>query len=219
MKRYITIFGFAIMTLSVFGQIDTPNGTGTRIDAQDNTGAFPSLSEPRDKPSLSNTNNRFMTKDEDTTDLEEKKEKDFSMNTDNGLKTKKYDYKPSWLTKDKSMESIPSGDQPLGSFTTSSNTVEILCRDHQYVDGDQVKILVNEKAVVHRVHLREEFQVFVIKLKEGDNVISFEALNQGSSGPNTAHFRVFDENNSLVTENQWNLATGAKGNLLIRKKE
>ena len=50
-----------------------------------------------------------------------------------------------------------------------------------------------------------------------DNKIDFVALNQGSSGPNTAELRIYDDNKKLLSSNQWNLATGSKATLIIVK--
>ena len=49
------------------------------------------------------------------------------------------------------------------------------------------------------------------------NKIVIKALNQGTSGPNTAAFKVFNANGSLISSNEWNLATGAKATLVIAK--
>ena len=48
--------------------------------------------------------------------------------------------------------------------------------------------------------------------------IDFVALNQGDSGPNTAELRIYDDNDILISSNQWNLATGAKATLIIVKQ-
>ena len=51
----------------------------------------------------------------------------------------------------------------------------------------------------------------------GFNIIDFVALNQGSSGPNTAEVRVYDDAGNLVGNNRWNLATGVKATYIIYK--
>ena len=51
----------------------------------------------------------------------------------------------------------------------------------------------------------------------GFNVIDFVALNQGSSGPNTAEVRVYDDIGNLVGNNRWNLATGVKATYIVYK--
>ena len=47
--------------------------------------------------------------------------------------------------------------------------------------------------------------------------IDFVALNQGSSGPNTAEVRVYDDIGNLVGNNRWNLATGVKATYIVYK--
>ena len=63
-------------------------------------------------------------------------------------------------------------------------------------------------------------QVFQVLnfLLQGFNKIDFTALNQGSSGPNTAELRVFDDSNLLISSNQWNLSTGATATFIVVKK-
>ena len=49
--------------------------------------------------------------------------------------------------------------------------------------------------------------------------MDFVALNQGSSGPNTAAFSVFDDAGRLITSNEWNLTTGIKASIVVIKEE
>ncbi|MDD7914549.1 hypothetical protein [Polaribacter ponticola] len=111
----------------------------------------------------------------------------------------------------------PKIDQDLGSFRTGSKSVNIICRDYQYPDGDRVTIFINNIPVVHNITLRSSFQKFNIPLEIGLNTISIKALNQGTSGPNTAAFKVYSANGKLISSNEWNLATGAKATLVIAK--
>ena len=112
---------------------------------------------------------------------------------------------------------FPKVDQDLGSFRTDSKNVTIICRDFQYPDGDMVTILVNNIPVIINITLRQNYQKFTIPLAIGINRISFRALNQGSSGPNTAAFKVYDDSDNLISSNEWNLATGAVATILIAK--
>ncbi len=108
-------------------------------------------------------------------------------------------------------------DQYLGGFSSTSESVTIVCRDFQYPDGDTVTIYVNDVAVVRNIVLTNSYQQFTLPLEEGLNVISFMALNQGTSGPNTAAFMVFDDQAKVISSNEWNLATGAKATLSIAR--
>jgi len=111
----------------------------------------------------------------------------------------------------------PKIDQDLGSFRTNSKSVNIICRDFQYPDGDRVTILINDIPVIQNIVLEQSYQKFNIPLDIGINRIAFKALNQGSSGPNTAAFKVYNDAGMLLSSNEWNLATGAKATLVIAK--
>lgn len=112
---------------------------------------------------------------------------------------------------------IPKIDQDLGSYRSNSKSVNIICRDYQYPDGDRVTIIVNDVPVIYNITLRQSYQKFNIPLRVGLNKIVIEALNQGTSGPNTAAFKVFNDEGVLISSNEWNLATGAKATLIISK--
>lgn len=109
-------------------------------------------------------------------------------------------------------------NQSFGEYKTKSNTVKILCHDHMYVDGDIVKVYINNMVVAARVELTDGYRKIEIGLTPGFNKIEFEALNQGTSGPNTAEFSIFDDKGTLITNNQWDLATGFKGSVMIIKE-
>ncbi|WP_299012434.1 hypothetical protein [uncultured Polaribacter sp.] len=113
----------------------------------------------------------------------------------------------------------PVIDQDLGSIRTKANSVNIICRDFQHPDGDRVTIMVNDKPVVNNIVLRRSYQSFNIPLELGINKIAFVALNQGTSGPNTAAFKVYNDTGVLISSNEWNLATDAKATLVVAKYE
>ena len=106
----------------------------------------------------------------------------------------------------------------LGDVSTGSEYVNILCRDFESVDGDRVRILVNDSIVIYNLYLDNSFAGFKLPLNKGFNKIDFTALNQGESGPNTAELRVFDDNQKLISSNQWNLSTGATATFIVVKQ-
>lgn len=108
-------------------------------------------------------------------------------------------------------------DKYLGGFSSTSESITIVCRDFQYPDDDTVTIYLNESPVIQNIVLTSSFQQFTLPLKKGLNVISFKALNQGYSGPNTASFMVIDAKGNVISSNEWNLATGAKATLSIAR--
>lgn len=109
-------------------------------------------------------------------------------------------------------------DQYLGDVRNNGEFVEIIFRDHESPDGDRIKILLNDVVVIPDVMLMERFRSANIDLVEGFNKIDFVALNQGSSGPNTAEVRIYDDAGSLIASNRWNLATGVKATYIVVKE-
>ncbi|WP_394421689.1 hypothetical protein [Tenacibaculum mesophilum] len=117
------------------------------------------------------------------------------------------------------MYQYPVIDQDLGSFSTKSKSVNIICRDYQYPDGDKVTIYINDVPVVSNLILRQRYQSFNIPLDKGINTIKIVALNQGTSGPNTAAFKIYNDAGMLISSNEWNLATGAKATIIVAKEQ
>jgi hypothetical protein len=110
------------------------------------------------------------------------------------------------------------GNQFFGEVRSKSKFVQIMARDFEYADGDRIKIMVNDVTVVDEITLTNDFKGITLTLKEGFNKIDFEALNQGTSGPNTAEFRIYDDKEIQISGNQWNLATGFKASIIIVKE-
>ena len=108
-------------------------------------------------------------------------------------------------------------DQFLGEIRNDGEYVSIILRDHEYPDGDLIKVQINEEVVMPAILLTEKAKGFKLDLKSGFNVVDFVALNQGSSGPNTAEIIVYDDQGKLVGTNRWNLATGVKATYIIYK--
>lgn len=121
-----------------------------------------------------------------------------------------------WNGKDVSVKKFQTSLE-LGKLETSSKSIRIICRDHSYVDGDRVKLYVNEQVIRRSITLRGGYYSVDVNLKEGFNRIDIEALNQGSSGPNTAEFKVLDENGIVLADKEWNILTGYIATLVVMR--
>tara|TARA_B100000459_G_scaffold134888_1_gene90770 strand:+ start:16 stop:630 length:615 start_codon:yes stop_codon:yes gene_type:complete len=204
MKKTIIIIFFLLSTVS-YSQIENQN---RKID----------IAPPKTKTVLPNVTllnpNAFTIKKEERKDLPKgmmNNNKEYFLNPGDAYVKK--------LNKEK--EKNPNnylGNAYLGDVATVSDAANIVCRDFEYVDGDRVRIMVNDEIVVQNLTLDSSFRGINLKLGEGFNKIDFIALNQGDSGPNTAELRIYDDNKKLISSNQWNLATGAKATLIIVKK-
>jgi len=96
----------------------------------------------------------------------------------------------------------------LGTIESSTKFVKVEFRDHGLVDGDRVRIYLNEQVVDANITLKGLSSFITIPLQKGYNRIDFKALNQGAVGPNTAQFFVYDDKGALVKTQAWNLTAG-----------
>lgn len=108
-------------------------------------------------------------------------------------------------------------DQFFGDFRITGKKANIRCRDHEYPDGDRVRVFVNGIVFIPSLLLTGGYKSFDVPLVEGINKIEFVALNQGESGPNTAEFQVFDDNGVEVSSKKWNLLTGVTASIILIK--
>ncbi|TCK69281.1 hypothetical protein DFQ05_0801 [Winogradskyella wandonensis] len=141
----------------------------------------------------------------------EELERPFSMIAGDGLRNPGELFEERWR-KDLQRSGVVKymSDQFLGQYNIDTEFVNIVCRDHQYPDGDRVSVSVNDEIVYPNVLLTSQYRRLKINLTEGINVINIKALNQGDSGPNTAEFVVYDDKGTVVSSKEWNLLTGVK---------
>ncbi|MFK7813700.1 MAG: hypothetical protein AB8B59_14495 [Maribacter sp.] len=109
-------------------------------------------------------------------------------------------------------------DQNLGEIKSNGKFVGVVARDHEFVDGDRVKIYLNETVIDHNMLLTGAFKGVNIDLNKGFNRITFEALNEGSSSPNTAQVDVYDDQGQLIYSNKWLLSSGSRASLVVTKQ-
>ncbi len=211
MLRFILWIPFVMFLYdSVHAQIES---TGVILPTLSNTNENNTLSS-----NTPNINSDFSLPeiDQSRTDFR-KKDKPWSMSLDQGFFEPTLEFTPKAFTKEKEIKESYKSDQYLGDFKSTSAFVNLIYRDHQTVDGDMVRIYLNNDVIRSEVFLSAGFQGFTIDLNKGFNKIDIEALNQGESGPNTAEFRLYNDEQELVTANEWNLTTGVKATIIIVK--
>lgn len=221
MKNFLLIL-LGFISLPGFSQVDNPTApvkAPGELMAPKTASESSSYLKISGNHSLSSKKGIFSTESKPLK-LGEKEEKSFSMRTDdNGLMTfKGKDFTPKAFTKDKEAREEFRRDQYLGDFKTTGVFVELYCRDHEYIDGDKVKITVNGVVINRNMSLGATYTPIMVRLDSGLNNIEFEALNQGTSGPNTAELRVYDDQGKEVIRKEWNLITGARANLVVVKQ-
>ena len=131
--------------------------------------------------------------------------------------------KPTWkirqdFSEGKNKNSDLNRDFFLGNIETRSNYVMIKCRDHEYVDGDRIRLMLNGSVIHPNIILNSSYYSVDIDLEDGYNNIDFVALNEGQSSPNTAQLVVLDQFGNEISNKSWLLSTGYKAKLVIFKK-
>jgi hypothetical protein len=152
-------------------------------------------------------------------ELDLNKRRNISMVPNNTLRHRGKDFEKKYNKKEGESEQLKAlrGDQYLGGFKSNGEFVNIVCRDHEYVDGDRVQILVNDKVVHPNILLDGRYRGYKIDLEKGFNKIEFKALNEGESSPNTAELHVYNDKKQLISANQWLLRTGYKASIVVVK--
>ena len=75
-------------------------------------------------------------------------------------------------------------NQYMGDYRIKGGKARIIFRDHEYPDGDRVRILHNDQVIQPNVLLVERFKGLSVSLVDGFNKIDFVVLNAGEFGPN-----------------------------------
>lgn len=221
-KPFIFV-GFMLCVTNIVAQIDAPRKSieigGTQDnDIQRSVFVSPENSLESIRSGTLSIKSRVKLSDPMNADLK----KNIRFNQGNQFAQKEYTALTNKLNKtyeksDRPIRPEYLSNQYLGDFKSGSKFVKFLYRDHEYVDGDRVRVYINDHVIHPNILLTGEFQGFYIDLEKGFNKIDIEALNQGESGPNTAQFVMYDDNKQVISSNVWNLATGVKATVIIVK--
>ena len=226
MKYSFTLIIILIASISLNAQIDSSEGSAMSI---------PAVEEEKETPSTPEnqiTNNGLSTPNPDKVNgltvpkqkALERPKKEFSMfgeefGNPGELYEKQVKKHLKYTEENKEAQNNGSTvNQYLGDVKTKVDRVNIIYRDHQYPDGDLIRVFVNDDVAQPSVLLRSTFRGFKLNLVKGFNKIDFLALNQGESGPNTAEFQILDDDGNVISTNVWNLATGVKATIIVIKE-
>ncbi len=107
-------------------------------------------------------------------------------------------------------------DQHFGDIRTKTTFLVFKFRDFGRVDGDVVRLLVNDKVLIPEVVLTGGFKTFKLPVAFNEIYrIDFMALNMGAVGVNTAQLIILDDKSDVLLNNQWWLFTGFKATVVI----
>lgn len=214
MNRIIPLISIFLLPLTVAAQSDIPKTKPLKIEAENNLDikSSPNKGTALNMPSILDKKSNINFKDS-------MNQRNIKMLPDTELKQAGHDLKidPKVGEKEKGSSGKHYGDMYLGDVKSNGKFVGIVCRDHEYVDGDRVRIFANGNVIDPNMYLTGSFKGVNLNLEKGFNRLDFEALNQGSSGPNTAQVDVYDDQGQLIYSNKWLLSTGSKASLIIVK--
>ena len=215
-NRFILIFCFIAFGFSLNAQVTDKDKRNIRISAvksKKEKDSIPEKTKVAPKKNLKadgNISDKNKTAKISRTNVKEL-ERPFSMTGGDGLKSPSEIFEQRWR-KEAQATGIRRfmSDQFLGQYDIDTEFVNIVCRDHEYPDGDRVSVSLNGKVVYPNIRLSSQYRRLKIDLIQGINKIDIIALNQGDSGPNTAEFVVYDDKGNVVSSKEWNLLTGVK---------
>ncbi|WP_290468453.1 hypothetical protein [Lacinutrix sp. MedPE-SW] len=224
MKIYLLTFFLFCSIIGVNAQIDSENRSiaipAENVDdpLEDDEIIIQPVKKNDEKPEKEDDIKETLSKEEQ---MSISKRKEFSMVHDDKLRGSAELYGKQLknalqLREDEYREEGRKVNQFFGKYLTKSKYQDVLLRDFGAEDGDLVRIWVNGTIVNSRIVLSNANKNFTLTLQPGENVVEFEALNQGTSGPNTAGFAVFEKTtgNKLLSS-QWNLLTGVRGTFTV----
>jgi len=221
MKFSLSFIVFLFISLQVFAQQAESENTSIKIPAietkeKDSTNTKFSINPEIKKP-LPNPNGTINNK---PLPIGKPKE-EFSMIDNSTLRDPGELFEERWNKKavEQGIKMEAMSDQFLGDFKSNGTHVNIMCRDHEFPDGDLVRVYVNDEIFIPSLLLTSGYKSFDVPLTIGFNKIVFLALNQGESGPNTAEFDVYDDNGVLISSKKWNLLTGVSAIIIVAKEE
>ena len=215
-NRFILIFCFIAFGFSLNAQVTDKDKRNIRISAvksKKEKDSIPEKTKVAPKKNLKadgNISDKNKTAKISRTNVKEL-ERPFSMTGGDGLKSPSEIFEQRWR-KEAQATGIRRfmSDQFLGQYDIDTEFVNIVCRDHEYPDGDRVSVSLNGEVVYPNIRLSSQYRRLKIDLIQGINKIDITALNQGDSGPNTAEFVVYDDKGNVVSSKEWNLLTGVK---------
>ena len=221
LKSTLIVFSMLCATM-VYSQVKDKKTKSIRIPAEKSDKEKDSIPlRIKVAPKLEKEDDKNSGSKNDTKNFKMKEsETPFSMVYDDGLKSPGEIYEKRWkkeLVKGGVIKTM--SDQFLGEHNVDTKFVNIVCRDHEFPDGDRVQIVLNGFIVKHNLLLTNSYRRVEVNLAEGKNIVDIIALNQGDSGPNTAEFVVYDDAGKVISSKEWNLLTGVKARIIFNNQK
>lgn len=219
--KHILILSCLLFGTIIYAQVPDKENKTIRIPAEPSETKKDTLpTKIKVAPKLDKKEDKSSGEDEKKKFIVKKSDKPFSMTDEDGLKSPAEIFEKRW-SKDLEKGGVikTMSDQFLGEHKVDTKFVNIICRDHEYPDGDRVRIYINDIIVKENLLLTSSYRRVEVDLIQGKNTVVIEALNQGDSGPNTAEFIVYDDQGKQISSKEWNLLTGVKAIIVFNNEK
>ena len=108
-------------------------------------------------------------------------------------------------------------DYLLATYKCGTAIAKFALKDFGDPDGDVVRIWLNGDIIIDAITLESGYREIKLNLREGQNLLVIEALNEGSVSPNTAQFSIFNDKGEMIGNNLSGLLTNVKATIIINK--
>ena len=108
-------------------------------------------------------------------------------------------------------------DYLLATYKCSTTIAKFALKDFGEPDGDVVRIWLNDEIVINAITLENGYREIQLNLRNGQNLLVIEALNEGMVSPNTAQFSIFNDKGEVIGNNLSGLLTNVKATIIINK--
>ena len=108
-------------------------------------------------------------------------------------------------------------DYLLATYKCSTTIAKFALKDFGEPDGDVVRIWLNDEIIINAITLENGYREIQLNLRNGQNLLVIEALNEGMVSPNTAQFSIFNDKGEMIGNNLSGLLTNVKATIIINK--
>ena len=219
MKAAYAFLFFILFSFKGFSQFELPKKTITIAPVSNPKGAdSPTSSKSISYPSIFDKKDKL---GENVSLLKKKPEEEKSIFEKEQFASpaKEYTDKMNKQITDGKIYDYYKKDYLLATYKCSTTIAKFALKDFGEPDGDVVRIWLNDEIVINAITLENGYREIQLNLRNGQNLLVIEALNEGMVSPNTAQFSIFNDKGEIIGNNLSGLLTNVKATIIINKVE
>jgi hypothetical protein len=217
MKAAYAFLFFILFPFKGFSQFELPKKTITIAPVSNPKGAdSPTSSKSISYPSIFDKKDKL---GENVSLLKKKPEEEKSIFEKEQFASpdKEYTDKMNKQVTDGKIYDYYKKDYLLATYKCSTTIAKFALKDFGEPDGDVVRIWLNDEIVINAITLENGYREIQLNLRNGQNLLVIEALNEGMVSPNTAQFSIFNDKGEIIGNNLSGLLTNVKATIIINK--